>query len=53
LFGSKAAYEAYVLVKDKEWSRRLARYAKLLPSLQEGLPVPPEYKRERPARTPT
>ena len=48
LFGSKAAYEAYVLVKDKEWSRRLARYAKLLPSLQEGLPVPPEYKREKP-----
>ncbi|RPI08952.1 MAG: Zn-dependent hydrolase, partial [Acidobacteriales bacterium] len=48
LFGGKAAYEAYVLVKDKQWSRRLTRYAKLLPSLQEGLPVPPEYKREKP-----
>ena len=48
LFGLKAAYEAYILVKDKEWSRRLSRYARLLPSLQEGLPVPPEYKREKP-----
>jgi len=48
LFGLKAAYEAYLLVKDKEWSRRLERYARLLPSLQEGLPVPPGYKREKP-----
>ena len=36
LFGYKASYEAYVLVKDKEWSRRLARYAELLPGLQTG-----------------
>ncbi|MFB3778540.1 MAG: Zn-dependent hydrolase [Bryobacteraceae bacterium] len=48
LFGAKAAFEAYVLVKDKEWSQRLARYAKLLPELQQGLPVPLEYKREKP-----
>jgi hypothetical protein len=48
LLGGKAAYEAYVLVKDKEWSRRLTRYAKLLPELQLGLPVPLEYKREKP-----
>ena len=48
LFGFKAAAESYVLVKDKEWSARLARYAKLLPALQRGLPVPEAYKRERP-----
>ena len=48
LFGSKAAHEAYVLVKDMEWSRRLARYASLLPDLQRGLPVPEAYKAERP-----
>jgi hypothetical protein len=48
LFGYKAAYEAYVLVKDKQWSRRLARYARLLPELQQGLPVAAEYKREKP-----
>jgi hypothetical protein len=48
LFGYKAAAEAYVLVKDREWSRRLERYAALLPELQRGLPVPEEYKREQP-----
>jgi hypothetical protein len=48
LFGYKAAHEAYVLIKDREWSRRLARYVKLLPALQRGLPVPEAYKRERP-----
>ncbi len=48
LFGYKAAHEAYVLVKDREWSARLARYASFLPALQRGLPVPAGYKRERP-----
>ncbi|MFN0166322.1 MAG: dipeptidyl-peptidase 3 family protein [Bryobacteraceae bacterium] len=48
LFGYKAAYEAYVLVKDKDWSRRLERYAVLLPGLQKQLPVPDAYKRETP-----
>lgn len=48
LYGYKASYEAYVLVKDQEWSRRLSRYAALLPALQRGLPVPDAYKRETP-----
>ena len=48
LFGYKAAYEGYVLIKDKEWSGRLTRYAALLPDLQQGLPVPEKYKQERP-----
>ena len=48
LFGYKASYEAYVLIKDQEWSRRLSRYAALLPALQTGLPVPDAYKRETP-----
>ncbi|MCK6457420.1 MAG: Zn-dependent hydrolase [Phycisphaerae bacterium] len=48
LFGYKAAHEAYVLVKDKAWSARLAKYAALLPGLQRGLPVPEAYKRESP-----
>ncbi len=50
LLGAKAAHEAYVLVKDREWSDRLARYAALLPELQRGLPVPEDYKRETPGR---
>lgn len=48
MFGQKACFEAYVLVKDKEWSERLAKYATMLPGLQKGLPVPEQYKRETP-----
>jgi hypothetical protein len=48
LFGYRAAYEAYVLVKDMEWSERLSRFAMFLPELQEGLPVPDDYKWETP-----
>ncbi len=48
LYNYKAAAESYVLLKDMEWSARLARYAAFLPALQEGLPVPPEYKQESP-----
>ena len=48
LFGYKAAHEAYVLIKDQDWSRRLARYAALLPALQRGLPVEAEYRKEKP-----
>jgi len=48
LTGRKTAAEAYLLLKDKAWSARLARYASLLPALQRGLPVPEAYKRERP-----
>ena len=48
LFGYKTAYEAYVLIKDKSWSERLAKFAKLLPVLQVGLPVDDKYKTETP-----
>ncbi|MDF1697683.1 MAG: hypothetical protein P1U56_17690 [Saprospiraceae bacterium] len=50
LFGYKAAHEAYVLIKDMEWSKRLEKYAAFLPELQEGLPVSPAYKTEEPGR---
>lgn len=48
LFGYKAAHEAYVLIKDKTWSARLEKYASMLPELQKGLPVSPQYKNEMP-----
>jgi hypothetical protein len=48
LYGYRAAYEAYVLVKDMSWSERLAKYAQFLPELQLGLPVPDAYKAEVP-----
>jgi len=48
LFGYRASYESYVLIKDMAWSERLARFARYLPELQTGLPVPDEYKQEIP-----
>ncbi len=48
LFGYKTAHECYVLVKDKEWSARLAKYAQYLPDLQKTLPVADVYKQETP-----
>ena len=48
LFNARASYEAYVLVKDKVWSKRLAKYVSMLPELQKGLPVPAKYKAEKP-----
>lgn len=48
LFGYKASHEAYILVKDMEWSQRLAKYATLLPKLQKELPVDEKYKQEMP-----
>ena len=48
LFGSKTAFEAYLLIKDRDWSKRLEKYSAMLPILQRGLPVPPAYKSEEP-----
>lgn len=48
LYNYKTAYESYVLVKDKEWSERLARYVSYLTELQQSLPVPAKYKAEEP-----
>ena len=48
LYGTKAAFETFVLVKDIEWSKRLARFAQHLPALQRGLPVADAYKAEMP-----
>ena len=48
LFGYKAAYEGLVLIKDQDWSARLARFATFLPELQRGLPVDARYKAEKP-----
>jgi len=48
LFGTKTAFEAFVLVKDIAWSQKLARFAAHLPALQRGLPVNGKYKAEMP-----
>jgi len=48
LLNARASFESYVLVKDKEWSKRLAKYVTMLPDLQKGLPVDAAYKKEVP-----
>jgi hypothetical protein len=48
LYGYRAAFESYVLIKDLAWSKKLAKYAQFLPELQKGLPVPKKYKAEVP-----
>jgi len=50
LYGYKAAHEAFILIKDKEWSDKLAKYAAMLPDMQEALPVADKYKKEVPGR---
>jgi hypothetical protein len=47
-YGIKASHEAFILVKDQEWTKQLARYASFVPKLQKQLPVPAQYKKEVP-----
>ena len=44
LYEAKAAYEAFILLKDEKRSANLAKYVGLLPELQKALPCAPEYK---------
>lgn len=46
LFGYRAAYESYVLIKDQAWSEKLKRFVAYLPQLQRDLPVPEQYKQD-------
>ncbi|MBL4672906.1 MAG: hypothetical protein JKX81_11660 [Arenicella sp.] len=48
LYGYRAAFETFVLIKDRAWSDRLSRFVKYMPELQQGLPVGDKYKAEVP-----
>jgi hypothetical protein len=48
LSGYRTAFESYVLLKDWQWSDKLAKYAEYLPQLQAQLPVDAAYKAEKP-----
>ncbi len=48
IYGYKASNEAYVFIKDKDWSKKLERYVSFLPELQASLPVDEKYKKESP-----
>lgn len=46
LFGNKTAHSAQILIKDKNWSKKLSKFSKFLPDLQKSLPVDEKYKSE-------
>ncbi len=48
LFGYKAAHEAFVLLKDRDWSEKLDKFNQLMPQLQKSLPVADPYKQQMP-----
>jgi len=48
LYNYKAAHESFILIKDREWSDKLAYISSVLPEMQKSLPVPADYKREVP-----
>jgi len=47
--GARAAHSAQILVKDVEWSKMIEHFNAVLPELQMSLPVPENYKSEKPA----
>ena len=44
LLGTKTSFEAYVLVRDREWGAKLEKYVSYLPELQANIPVEEAYK---------
>ncbi len=44
LMGVKTSFEAYVLVRDMEWGKKLDKFIALLPELQANIPVEAAYK---------
>jgi len=48
LYGYKAAYESFILLKDIAWSKKLEKFSAMLPDLQKGLPVDDDFKKDVP-----
>ena len=46
--GLKCSHEAFVLIKDEQWSNDLSKFAALLPEMQKLLPCDEKYKQEVP-----
>ncbi len=49
LIWTKYSYGAFILLRNKEWTKEVEKYSLLLPYLQKSLPVADEYKIETPA----
>lgn len=50
LFGYKTSFESFILLKDIDWSKKLSKFAQLLPEIQKSLPVEDKYKTEVPGK---
>ncbi len=51
LLGIKADHQAFVLLRDNDWTSKIERYQKWLKYFQLALPVKPIYRREQPGRS--
>jgi len=47
-YNCKAEHQAFVLIKDFEWSKKMEKYTLWLPFLQKALPVEEKYRSEEP-----
>ncbi len=43
----KAAYECMVSVRDDDWTNKLSEYVKVLPIVQQELPIEEKYKKQK------
>jgi len=46
--GLKTSFESFILIKDKDWTEKLKHIINHLQKIQEALPVPDQYKKEKP-----
>lgn len=48
---TKYSYGSFILLRNKEWTKKVEKYSLLLPYLQKNLPVADKYKTEMPSVT--
>lgn len=51
LLNLKAEHQAFVLIKDVDWTSRMEKYNKWLKFLQKAIPVPEQYRAEEPGES--
>ena len=47
IFGYKAAFEAYVNVRDEEETAKLSTFSRLLQHIEDNLPIDPQYRNSK------
>ncbi len=51
LMNLKAEHQAFILLKDVDWTTKMLKYNKWLKFLQKAIPVPEEYRAEEPGES--